>query len=116
MAIRNDFFNLYQHGFARVAVATPSVRVGDPRFNLTGTLALLRAAARRKALLVVFPELGLTAYSCEDLFHQRALIDGAEAALAELLARSRRLPIAALVGLYAYEHAYVQAGQSVPLA
>jgi len=99
MAIRNDFFNLYQHGFARVAVATPSVRVGDPRFNLTGTLALLRAAARRKALLVVFPELGLTAYSCEDLFHQRALIDGAEAALAELLARSRRLPIAALVGL-----------------
>ena len=99
MATRNDFFNLYQHGFARVAVATPSVRVGDPRFNLTGTLALMRAAARRKALLVVFPELGLTAYSCEDLFHQRALIDGAEAALAELLARSRALPIAALVGL-----------------
>jgi NAD+ synthase (glutamine-hydrolysing) len=99
MAIRNDFFNLYRHGFARVAVATPAVRVGDPQFNLAGTLSLMRAAARRKALLVVFPELGLSAYSCEDLFHQRALIDGTEAALAELLARTRALPVAALVGL-----------------
>jgi NAD+ synthase (glutamine-hydrolysing) len=99
MATRDDFFNLYRHGFARVAVATPAVRVGDPQFNLAGTLALMRSAARRKALLVVFPELGLSAYSCEDLFHQRALIDGTEAALAALLARTRALPIAALVGL-----------------
>jgi len=99
MATRNDFFNLARHGFARVAVATPAVRVGDPQFNLGHTLALMRTAARRKALLVVFPELGLSAYSCEDLFHQRALIDGAEAALAALLVRSRALPVAALVGL-----------------
>ncbi len=99
MATRDPFFNLYRHGFARVAVATPAVRVGDPQFNVARTLELLRAAARRKALLVVFPELGLSAYSCEDLFHQRTLIDGAEAALTELLARSRALPVAALVGL-----------------
>jgi len=99
MASRPEFFNPYQHGFARVAVATPTVRVGDPQFNLARTLELTRDAARRKALLVVFPELGLSAYSCEDLFHQRALIDGAEAALAALLERTRALPIALLVGL-----------------
>ncbi|KPK05681.1 MAG: NAD synthetase [Betaproteobacteria bacterium SG8_39] len=99
MASRNEFFNLYRHGFARVAVATPAVRVGDPQFNLERTLDLMRGAARRRALLAVFPELGLSAYSCEDLFHQRALIDGTQAALAALLARSRALPIAALVGL-----------------
>ena len=93
------FFNPYAHGFARLAVATPRVRVGDPAYNLDATLALVREAARRKALLAVFPELGLSAYSCDDLFHQQALIDAAENALERLLASTRRLPVAALVGL-----------------
>ncbi|MGQ0652207.1 MAG: NAD(+) synthase [Betaproteobacteria bacterium] len=93
------FFNLYRHGFVRLAVATPLVRVGDPAANGAATLALMREAARRKVSLVVFPELGLSAYSCEDLFHQKALLDGSEAALSGLLRASRNLPVAALVGL-----------------
>jgi predicted amidohydrolase len=96
---RNDFFSLYRHGFARVAVATPLVRVGDPRHNGAQTLELMRRAARAKVVLAVFPELGLSAYSCEDLFHQRALLDASEHALAELLRGSRDLDVAALVGL-----------------
>src|SRR5256885_11760611 len=99
MAARADVFNPYRHGFARVAVATPRVHVGDPARNLEATHALLRRAAREKVLLVVFPELGLSAYSCEDLFHQQALIDAAERSLEALLARSRAMPLAALVGL-----------------
>jgi NAD+ synthase (glutamine-hydrolysing) len=94
-----QFFNLYRHGFARMAVATPLVRVGDPDTNLEATFELMREAAREKALLVVFPELGLSAYSCEDLFHQQALIDAAEGALERLMLRTRKLPLAALVGL-----------------
>jgi NAD+ synthase (glutamine-hydrolysing) len=61
---RSDFFNLYRHGFARVAVATPLVRIGNPAQNLAGTLALLREAMKEKAVLAVFPELGLSAYTC----------------------------------------------------
>ena len=94
-----DFFNLYRHGFARLAVATPVVRVGDPQYNLEATIALMREAAREKAVLAVFPELGLSAYTCDDLFHQQALIDGAQDALAALLKQTRNLPLAALVGL-----------------
>src|SRR5205823_11056426 len=96
---RNDFFNLSRQGFARMAVATPVVRVGDPQHNLEATVALMREAAREKAILAVFPELGLSAYSCEDLFHQQALLEGAEDALEDLLARTRNLPLAALVGV-----------------
>jgi len=96
---RKDFFNLYAHGFARVAVATPLVRVADPGYNGAQTLELMRRAAREKVALAVFPELGLSAYSCEDLFHQRALIEGAESALVSLLKETSRLPLAALVGL-----------------
>src|ERR1041385_711413 len=94
-----QFFNPYSHGFVRLAVATPLVRVGDPEYNLVATLELMRRAARDKVLLAVFPELGLSAYSCEDLFHQQALLDAAEGALAKLLGRTRNLRVAALVGL-----------------
>jgi NAD+ synthase (glutamine-hydrolysing) len=95
----NEFFSLYAHGFARVALATPRVALGDPRANLDSTLELMQRAAREKAVLAVFPELGLSAYSLEDLFHQQALLGATEDALRGLLARSRRLPVAALVGL-----------------
>jgi NAD+ synthase (glutamine-hydrolysing) len=98
MAART-FFNPYAHGFVRLAVATPLVRVGDPEYNGAATLELMRQAARSRVLLAVFPELGLSAYSCEDLFHQQALIDAAQEALRTLLAQSRALPLAALVGL-----------------
>jgi len=94
-----DFFSLYRHGFARVAAATPLVRVGDPQYNLDATIELMREAAREKAVLAVFPELGLSAYTCDDLFHQQALIEGAEEALSALLKKSKNLPLAALVGL-----------------
>ncbi len=99
MAAPDSFLDLYRHGFVRVAVATPTVRLADPAYNAAATAALMRAAARRKAIVCVFPELGLSAYSCEDLFHQQALIEGVERALGQLLARTRALPVAAFVGL-----------------
>ena len=49
MAASGDFFNLYRHGFARVALATPLVRIGDPMANAAATLALMREAARNSA-------------------------------------------------------------------
>lgn len=93
------FDNLYRHGFARVAVAVPRCRVADPAFNGPQTLALWREAEQRGACLVAFPELGLSAYTCDDLFHQRALLDACEAALAQLLEASRGLASVAVVGL-----------------
>jgi NAD+ synthase (glutamine-hydrolysing) len=95
----SEFFNLYRHGFARVAVAVPRCRVADPAFNAEQSAALLHEAARDGASLVVFPELGLSAYTCDDLFHQRALLDGCEAALARFVEASRACTAVAVVGL-----------------
>jgi NAD+ synthase (glutamine-hydrolysing) len=94
-----DFFNLYTHNFVRVAVATPTLRVASPSFNVEGTLRLMTEAAQAKAIVCVFPELGISSYSCDDLFHQQALLAGAEEALSELLRRTRNLPLVALVGM-----------------
>ena len=96
---KKDFFDLYRHGFVRVAVATPTVRIGDPAANAEGIAALMREAVREKALVCVFPELALSAYSCEDLFHQQALLEAVESAFAQLLERTRNLPLATFVGL-----------------
>lgn len=94
-----DFFNPYSHGFARLAVAVPLTKVADPLFNAAATVALLRQAAAEGAVLVAFPELGLSAYTCDDLFHQQALLQACEAALAAVAAATATLPTVAVVGL-----------------
>ena len=94
-----EFFNLYSHDFARVAVGIPACRIADPDFNAAATIALAKEAASRGAVLVTFPELGLSAYTCDDLFHQRALLDGSKAALAAIVEASTSLPLAMVVGL-----------------
>ena len=95
----DNFFNLYSHDFVRVAVGVPAVRVADPAFNADQTITLMREAAGRKSLLALFPELGLSAYSCDDLFHQRALLDGCRAGLAKIVEASVALPLIAVVGV-----------------
>ena len=94
-----EFFNLYNHGFVRAAVGIPEVRVADPAFNGARTAELMEKAEREKAVLVLFPELALTAYSCEDLFHQRALLEGALQALSSVLKASETLNLVAAVGM-----------------
>lgn len=93
------FFNLYRHNFLRAAVCVPEVRVADPAFNAAQTIELLTQASEKKVCLALFPELGLTAYSCDDLFHQQALLEAGEKALARVLESSRNLPVIAVLGL-----------------
>jgi len=93
-----NFFNLYSHDFARVAVAVPDCRVADPAYNAAQTIAMARLAQEQGAALAAFPELGLSAYTCDDLFHQRALLDGCEHALARVVEASQQLALALVVG------------------
>lgn len=94
-----DFHDPIHHGFVRVAVAVPRCRIADPQFNATQTIALLQQAAHDGAALAVFSELGLSAYTCDDLFHQHALLDACLAALARIAAASEALATVAVVGM-----------------
>ncbi|MBS3898589.1 MAG: NAD(+) synthase [Dethiobacter sp.] len=93
-----NFFNFYKHGFIRVAAAISAVRVADPAFNVNQTIELAREAAEQNAVLTLFPELGISAYSNEDLFHQQALLEATEAELARLLHETRALNTILVVG------------------
>jgi NAD+ synthase (glutamine-hydrolysing) len=98
--MRGDiFFNIYSHGFARVAVGVPRCRVADPAFNASETLLLANAAASRGVALITFPELGISAYTCDDLFRQQTLLEATETALGQLVSASAALPLALVVGL-----------------
>ncbi|NRR28720.1 NAD(+) synthase [Oxalobacteraceae bacterium] len=94
-----NFFNLYSHDFVRVAVGVPVCRIADPVFNAAQTIELAKQAQAQGAALVAFPELGLSAYTCDDLFQQRALLDACEQALAEIVKASAQLSPALIVGL-----------------
>ena len=93
-----SFHSLYRHGFVRTAVAVPHVRVADPQYNAARTLELARRAAANGAALTLFPELGISAYSCEDLFGQDALLGAVRASLSELIEQTRALNSILLVG------------------
>jgi NAD+ synthase (glutamine-hydrolysing) len=94
-----NFFNYHNHGFVRVAVAVPSMRVADPAFNGARTIELIHEAASRNAVVALFPELGLAGYTSDDLFHQRALLDGSLDALAQIIEASATLPVVSVVGM-----------------
>ncbi|MDD2276244.1 MAG: NAD(+) synthase [Smithellaceae bacterium] len=94
----NGFFNLYNHGFVRAAVCVPEVKVADVSFNTQKTIELAQKAARQKATLAIFPELGISAYSNEDLFHQDALLKSVEGALAAIKKASSKINLVWAVG------------------
>ncbi len=86
-------------GLIKVAAAIPGVRVADVEYNTQQIESLIAQAEGKGAEIIVFPELSLTGYTCQDLFRQQLLLDKAEEALLVLLDFTRKLDIIAIVGL-----------------
>src|SRR5437016_3290633 len=96
--MRERFFSLYSHGFIRAAVCVPSVRVADPTFNIERTVELAKRASIENVAVALFPELGISAYSNEDLFHQDALLEATRTAVGKLVKESETLTPVLIVG------------------
>ena len=87
------------HGFIKACALSPSLRVADCAYNTETTIAAMRRADGDGVQLAVFPELGLTGYTCSDLFLQQPLQRAAEASLKEIIAASAELGLVSVVGL-----------------
>ena len=98
MHMSDAFYSLHRQGFVRVAACTPRIETGDPRSNTAETLALVREGTARSVDLMLFPELGISAYAIDDLLLQDALLDGVEAGIAELVEASRSLQPVLVIG------------------
>jgi NAD+ synthase (glutamine-hydrolysing) len=92
------FFSPYRHEFLRVASCVPRIEIGDPAFNVVQTLDLARQGDAQKVALMIFPELGISAYAIDDLLFQDALLDRVEAAVADITTASRDLFPVLVVG------------------
>ncbi len=92
------FYNLYRHGFIRVSVCIPEVKVADTLFNAEKTIMLAEQAAANDAIFALFPELGISAYSNEDLFHQDALLKSTVDALGAIADATKKLNVILVVG------------------
>ncbi len=94
-----DFLDVRRHGFVRVAVCVPEVRVADPAFNVAAHVEQLTSVYEAGAHYALCPELGLTGYSCGDLFFQDALLRAAQDGLRTLLQATASWNLVVSVGL-----------------
>ncbi len=87
----HPFYDMHEHGFVRVASATPDSRTADVARNTAGVLAEARKADAAHVDLLVFPELTLSSYAIDDLLLQDALLERTEQAIAEVVEASAAL-------------------------
>ena len=88
-----------KYGFVKVAAAVPVVKVADVAYNVQQVESLIAQAEGRGVEVLVFPELCITGYSCQDLFKEQLLLDHAEGAILTLLDFTRKLDVISIVGL-----------------
>lgn len=87
------------YGFVRVGVGIPLVKVADPQANVEEIMQLVLQSVNQGVEILLTPELSLTGYTCQDLFHQQMLIDEAEVALLKLMDFTRSMDTIIVVGL-----------------
>ena len=88
-----------KYGFIKVASAVPVVHVADCIQNTKEIELLIDKAERQDVEIIVFPELCITGYTCQDLFRQQLLLDTAETCLMHIMEFSKKFDIISIVGL-----------------
>lgn len=88
-----------KQGFVKVAAVTPKIKVADTAYNGKLIRSYMEECAKAGAKIVVFPELCITGYTCQDLFLQEKLLQGAEEELLQIAECSAAMDGIFFVGL-----------------
>lgn len=90
-------------GYIRIAAASFDTNIADIKNNSLQICKLIDQAYENKAKIIVFPELCLTGYTCEDLFNQDRLLNEAKFQLQNIIEKTINKDIVVIVGL-PYQH------------
>ena len=90
---------LKEQGFVRVGAVVPKLKVADTEFNCNEIIKQIEIASNNKIQIIVFPELCVTGYTCQDLFEQDTLLEEAENALNKILDYTNNLDIICIIGM-----------------
>lgn len=80
-----------KYGYRRVAVVSPSLKLGQPVLNAKNIIELAKECDKNKSYIALFPELSLTGYTCEDLFHTSDLMDQVLPCIETILKETKNL-------------------------
>lgn len=86
-------------GFLKVAALTPKIKVADCVYNQQAICDQIEEACRAGAKILVFPELCVTGYTCQDLFWQERLLSAARESLRAIVAATAGKEALVFVGL-----------------
>lgn len=86
-------------GFIKVAAATPKIKVADTKYNAGEIIHMIIEADNQGAKILVLPELGITGYTCHDLFLQDQLLNEAKQELFHIAECTADTDVLAFVGL-----------------
>ena len=110
-----------KHGYVKAAALTPGIRVADTVYNTEQIKKGLDEAFAEAAKIIVFPELCITGYTCQDLVFQETLLKGATEGLKEIRECTRGRVALVFVGLPLEKSgklfnvaAVLQNGKSIP--
>lgn len=87
------------YGFLKTACVSPSLKVGDCKFNGEQIINSAKIATKNGAKIIVYPELCITGYTCGDLFFQKALQESAKNTLLEIVKQTEILDSLIFVGM-----------------
>ena len=85
-------------GFVKVCCATPKIKVADVDHNVNEIIKLMYDASENGAKVIVFPELSITGYTCQDLFLQGKLLDKALEGLDRIIDATNGIDALVFVG------------------
>lgn len=88
-----------KHGFVKAAAVTPKIKVADTVYNREQICMKIREAYEKGAKIIVFPELCLCGYTCEDLFLQGRLLNSCKEQLSEIVGFTKGMKALVFVGL-----------------
>lgn len=87
------------YGFVKVAAASPALKVADCKFNTDEIIKIIKDADKQDISILLFPEMCITAYTCQDLFNQRILLDAALQSLRSICEATTNVDMIVTVGL-----------------
>lgn len=90
---------MYNYGFIRTAGAVPFNKVAGIEYNRKNIVKMIKSAYDNSSTIVVFPELSITSYTCQDLINHQSILERSLAALLYIRDETKELDILSIVGL-----------------
>ena len=84
---------MINYGFVKCAIATINSGLSNPTSSITKIKEMIQKAESQKVKVLVFPELSMTGYACQDLFEFTQLIETSMECLKDLVSFSKEYDV-----------------------